>query len=504
MTNTQESFTNSNPELLWELCNITKKFPGVLANNNISLKLFAGEIHGLMGGNGCGKSTLIKSLAGTHSPDSGQIKLRQNIISLDSPTDARQKGVATVFQEFSLIPTLTVAENIFLGRLPVKNGQIDWQKIHADAKSVLDKLELKLSTYAIVSELSVAEQQLVEIAKAIATDAQLIILDEPTAALGLTEIKHLHTILRRMKSQGRAILYVSHRLDEVVEIVDAITVLKDGEVVSDAESSEVDIDFIVRTMIGDDVDEHYPKQCNKTNTPLLELKSIQTHKGVNNVSFTLHKGEVLGLGGVMGSGRTEILNAIFGIDPLIQGEMKINGKLINAQCPKDSIDSGIALVPENRKFDGLFFNFEGPENITIADLNTITQKGLLSPHKEQSLSQSFIERLQISSAAINKKVGLLSGGNQQKIIIARWLNAHSEVFLLDEPTQGIDVGAKVAVYELINHLTSQNKAVILVSSDHDELIAMSDSIAITQDGTITDLLPASQVSKADLANTTSH
>ena len=499
--NTQQS-QPSTP--LWELSNITKTFPGVVANNNVSLKLFAGEIHGLMGGNGCGKSTLIKSLAGTYIPDSGNIIFNNQIVKLHNPTDARNKGVATVFQEFSLIPTLSVGENIFLGRLPTKKGLIDWKTIHLSSQRVLDQMDLTISTEAIVADLSVAEQQLVEIAKSISADAQLIILDEPTAALGLTEIEHLHSLLRRMKSQGRAILYVSHRLDEVVQIVDTITILKDGEVVSTAQESEVSVEYIVRTMVGDDVAEHYPKQNNATKTPLMEVKNLHTENGVHDVSFTLHEGEVLGLGGVMGSGRTEILNALFGIDSILKGEIIVHGQAQKFNHPKDAIKAGIALVPENRKFDGLFFNFAGPENITIADLATITKNGVLSPMTENQISESLIEKLQISSTAISKKVGLLSGGNQQKVIIARWLNANAEIFLLDEPTQGIDVGAKVAVYELINQLTARNKAVILVSSDPEELIAMSDTIALTRNGAVVEVRAAADVKEIDLVKNSSH
>jgi ABC-type sugar transport system ATPase subunit len=485
-------------EPLWELIGITKRYPGVLANDHISLTLHAGEIHGLLGENGCGKSTLIKVLSGVLQPDDGEIRQRGTPVALGSPIEARALGVATVFQEFSLAPSLTVAENIFLGRFPRRWGLIDWRRMRRDAASVLDELDIDIAPDRPVASLSVAEQQLVEIAKAMSMDATLMILDEPTTALGEHEIAVLHGLLRRMRGRGVAILYISHRLDEVVALVDTATILKDGKVVSAAHESRLDIDSIVRTMIGAEIEEHYPKQRNATGEVLLEVRGLGSANGAADVSFEVRRGEVFGLGGVIGSGRTEIARALFGADRPSAGEMRVAGVPVQIRSPRDAIAAGVALVPENRKFDGLFFNFRGAPNITAAALRDIRRLLLLDHAREAAVCASYTRDLEISPAAATKLVAMLSGGNQQKILIARWLFAQARVLILDEPTQGIDVGAKLAVYRLINELTTRGCAVILISSDHDELIAMSDRIGIVRGGTIVETLDAADVDHAHL------
>lgn len=483
---------------LWELDGITKTFPGVCANDCISIRLRAGEIHALLGENGCGKSTLIKILSGVHQPDAGTIRRRGEVVQLTSPIQARAQGVATVFQEFSLTPTLTVAENIFLGRYPRRGPLVDWPRMKKEAAEVLGSLDIAIATDRIVGSLSVAEQQLVEIAKAISIDATLLILDEPSTALGEQEIVALHQLLRRMKDRGVSILYISHRLDEVVSLVDSATILKDGKVVSTAEGTSLDIDEIVSKMVGEDIEEHYPKQNNATDKVLFSARNLSSNQGVKDVSFNVHAGEVFGLGGVIGSGRTEIARAVFGADPLTSGSIGVDGKDRRIRNPQDAIRAGLALVPENRKFDGLFFNFNGGPNITAAALDKIKGHFLLKKSTEVSISLDFINQLEISPAAARKYVNLLSGGNQQKIVIARWLFADSRVLILDEPTQGIDIGAKIAVYNLINALTARGCAVILISSDHNELIAMSDRIGIIREGSLIETLPADQVTHSHL------
>jgi ABC-type sugar transport system ATPase subunit len=492
-------------EPIWELIDIIKDFPGVRANDKVSIKLYPSEIHGLVGENGSGKSTLTKTLSGAHQPDSGEIRLYGEPIRLDNPIVARHHGIATVFQEFSLVPTLTVAENIYLGQLPTRPGVpiVDWKKMREGAVGILAGLEIGIDPEAIVGNLSVAEQQLVEIAKAISADASMIILDEPTTALGVAEIEHLHGLLRRMKQQGRAILYVSHRLDEVVEIVDVVTILKDSRVVSTAEESKIEIEYIVRKMVGEEIKEHYPKVTNTSDTPILEVSDMWSEHRVNGVSFSLLHGEVFGLGGVLGSGRTEIARALFGIDPLTRGEIRLNDRLVEFHSPQDAIRAGLAFVPENRKFDGLFFNFQGRQNITIANLRALLHNGLLDLGKERNVSLSYIDRLQITPDADRKFVNFLSGGNQQKVIIARWLYSGADVFILDEPTQGLDIGAKIALYNLMNKITAQNKAVIFISSDHDELLAMSDRIGVVRSGNIVDIVDAKKLDKTELVRSSS-
>lgn len=486
----------------WELVEITKRFPGVLANDRVSLAILPGEIHGLMGENGSGKSTLIKTLSGAQQPDSGTILRRGEPVTLSSPIAAREAGISTVFQEFSVVPTLTVAENIYLGRLPKRGFRIDWASMREGARKVLADMDVHIDPDAIVSTLSVAEQQLVEIAKALASDATMLILDEPTTALGLEEIARLHALLHRLKARGASILYISHRLDEVVELVDRVTILKDGKVAAPAEKSEVSIPFIVRTMVGD-VGEHYPKEHNATGETILTVRDLRAPTRVNGVSFDVRRGEVFGLGGVLGSGRTEIARALFGLDPVTGGTVTFKGRPVRFAGPREAIAAGFALVPENRKFDGLFFNFAGFPNLTAAALDRLGTNGLISLAREAEAGTKLIADLAVTPAAATKEVGFLSGGNQQKIVIGRWLFAGAELFILDEPTQGIDIGAKIAVYRLINRLTAEGKAVILISSDHDELLAMSDRVGILSHGRIVAIRPASVVSKTDLVKASS-
>ena len=486
---------------LWELDGVTKRFVGVTANDRISLKIYPGEIHGLMGENGCGKSTLIKVLSGAHQPDEGRILHLGVPVRLGSPIAAREAGVSTVFQEFSIVASLTVAENIYLGRWPRKKHGVDWQAMRTGAKRVLDEMAVAIDPDAIVAGLSVAEQQMVEIAKALASDATLLIMDEPTTALGLSEIARLHDLLRRLKARGVAILYISHRLDEVVELVDTVTVLKEGKVAAAAAESTVSIPFIVNAMVGE-VGEHYPKEHNAVAETVLLVRNLVTGNRLRGVNFDLRRGEVLGLGGVLGSGRTEIARALFGLDLRLAGDVIWKGKNVYFKSPREAIAAGLALVPENRKYDGLFFNFTGFPNLSAAALNRLGKHGLISLACEAQAGRKLIADLTVTPAAENKTVGFLSGGNQQKIVIGRWLFADAELFILDEPTQGIDIGAKIAVYQLINMLTRVGKSVILISSDHDELIAMSDRVAIVAHGRITSVKDANEVDRTDLVRAT--
>ena len=484
---------------LWEFVDISKAYPGVLANDEVSIKLIGGSIHGLLGENGCGKSTLIKMLAGVQQPDSGKIFNNGKLTQIADPQDARQKGIATVFQEFSIVPTLSVGENIFLGNMPsTKVGLIDWRKVHADAAAVLREMDVDIPTEVNTGRLSVGEQQLVEIAKAIAIDAKMIILDEPTAALGEDEIETLHRLLRRMRDKDTAILYVSHRLDEVERIVDEVTILRGGKVVRASGETAIDVGQIVNAMVGAEITEHYPKENNATDVIVLEALDLKTAKGVKHASFNVREGEVLGLGGVLGSGRTEIARALFGVDSLLSGEIRLNGKPLLLANEIDAIKAGLALIPENRKFDGLFFNFRASGNITAASLSSLSRLGVLNLDAEKAGTEQLIQELEISALAESKTVDFLSGGNQQKIVVARWLFSDAQVLIMDEPTQGIDIGAKLAVYKLINALTKVGKSIILISSDHDELLAMSDRIGVVQHGSVVRVTAAAELTNDDL------
>jgi ribose transport system ATP-binding protein len=477
---------NENSPPLWELREVSKEFPGVQALDDVSLTIKSGEIHALIGENGSGKSTLAKCIAGVHQPETGLLLHEGESVELFHPIDAQAYGVATIYQEFSLVPTLSVAENIYLGRPLQKTrfGGIDWEEMRSQTAIILDQLSIQIDPNAIVRSLSVAEQQLIEIAKAMAMDSTLLIMDEPTAALGLRETQRLQELILRLAKQGQGILYISHRLDEVFQIADQITVLKDGRSAGTNPTNDLEMNDVIKMMIGLEIGQHYPKEVNVTPEICLDVRDISTDTGVDEVSFDVRVGEVFGLGGMVGAGRTEIANALFGVDQLSAGEIIIHGNQVNFSSPSGAIKAGVGLVPENRKEDGLFFNFEGAANITLSRLDLLLRGMFLNLSKEEQTGREYVDKLNITPSALERSVQYLSGGNQQKIVIARWLFSQAKLLIFDEPTQGIDIGAKIEVYRVMNELTSQGISVLLISSDYPELLAMSDRIAIVRDGRI--------------------
>jgi len=470
---------------LWEVRGIYKAFPGVQALNDVSMSIFPGEVHALVGENGSGKSTLAKCLAGVHQPDNGQILYQSQLVTIRNPLEARAHGVATIYQEFSLIPTLTVAENIYLGRYPISiTGVIDWAAVRQGTRTILKQLSLTIDPDMVVKSLSVAEQQLVEIAKAISMESNLLIMDEPTAALGIVETEHLMELIRRLTSQNKAIIYISHRLDEVFQIADRVTILKDGKWVTTAPISQLKMSEMVHKMIGFDIEQHYPKERNTQPDTCLEVENLTTENGVNGVSFSIKVGEVFGLGGMLGSGRTEIARAIYGLDKIVSGNITLYGRPAKFHSPSRAVMAGVGMVPENRKSDGCFFNFEGPKNITISRLKELLRGPFLNLTIERNYGESYVKRMNIPATALERSVQFLSGGNQQKVIVARWLFSKARLLIMDEPTQGIDIGAKLEVYNVINELTASGISIILISSDFPELLAMSDRIGVVRDGHI--------------------
>ncbi len=491
---------------LWELVSLSKHFPGVKALDGVDLRIFAGEVRGLVGENGSGKSTLVKCLSGVHQPTAGRMLLSGSPTTIHDPFVARSLGIATIFQELSLVPSMTVAENIFLGHLPRRKDVamvVDWPVIWRKSGELLERLGIPLDPGAIVADLSVSQQQTVEIAKALSLDARLLIMDEPTASLGLEEVGRLHEIVRNLARQGCAVIYISHRLDEVVDLVDSVTVMKDGRIVGDERISDIDLRRIVGLMIGGDLQAHYPKEHNMTDEVLLSVEDISTAIGVHGASFQLHRGEVIGLAGLIGTGRTSIARALFGIDRVTGGRIRGYGsrgsRQLRLSSPASAIANGVALLTEDRKSSGLFMNFTGVHNISIARLARISRFGVLRLGREQASAQEHFQGLRITPSAGERSVQFLSGGNQQKVIIARWIFSAADVFILDEPTQGIDVGAKVEVYHLVNRLTREGKGVILISSDLDELAAISDTICIVRDGRIVETRAAGQMDRKSLA-----
>lgn len=485
---------------LWEVRNLSKSFPGVRALSNVSVAIYPGEIHALVGENGSGKSTFAKILSGVYQPDAGEILYQGTPVRLADPLVARRHGVAEIYQEFSLVRTLSVAENVFLGRLPGRGvlSSVDWPTMRRRAVELLDAFGIRVNPDAVVGSLSVAEQQSVEIAKAISTDARLLILDEPTTALDLHEAERLHDLIRRLAARGTAIIYISHRLREFLSLADRITVLKDGELVGSRPASELDLNGVIRLMLGAEIKEHYPKEHHASDEPLLEVEGLVSGAGVNGATFTVHRGEIFGLGGVIGSGRTQIARALFGVDPVLAGTIRLEGRPVRFGSPHEAVVAGLGLVTENRKADGLFFNFTGIPNITVSRLRALLEGPFLSLRRERRLGREYLKRLGIPSAAESKSVQLLSGGNQQKCVIARWLHAGSRFLVLDEPTQGIDVGAKIEVYHLMNELTSQGIGILLISSDYPELLAMSDRVGIVREGRIITIERADHLSDTSL------
>ncbi len=488
-------------EPLWELRDISKAFPGVQALDNVHFTLYPGEVHALLGENGSGKSTLCKCIAGVHQPDEGQMLLGGRPVRFDHPLEARAEGVAIIYQDFSLVPALSVAENIFLGR-PIRNertGLLDWERMRRDTAALLEDLDLHIDPDTPVERLSVAEQQLIEIAKALSIDSSVLIMDEPTAALGLRETQRLLELIQRLATQGKAILYVSHRLDEVFQVADVVTIFKDGQLVAARRPvSELTMDQVVNMMVGADIEEHYPKEVHETEVPCLEVENLKTENGVNGVTFTVHKGEVFGLGGMVGAGRTEIARALFGLDERIEGTVRLEGKEVNFRSPAEAIAAGVGLVPEKRKEDGLFFNFPGPPNITMSRLKSLVSRFFLDLQQERAVGKEYVEKLSVSGNALENSVQFLSGGNQQKVVMARWLYSQARLLILDEPTRGIDVGAKLDVYNVINELTSNGIAVLLISSEYPELLAMSDRIAVIRDGQILHVTEAERLTEYQL------
>lgn len=486
------------PEPLWELKDIYKTFPGVTALQGVDLTLCPGEIHALVGENGSGKSTLARCIAGIHQPDEGRIFYCGNEVVLKNPSSARELGVAAFHQEYSLVPSLSVAENISLGRPPGRGPLLDWKSMTERARASLDRLGVVIDPDRAVSSLSVAEQQLVEIAKAISGDMTLLMLDEPTAALGPEETERLHEVVRLLVSHNVAILYISHRLADVLSVSDVVTVLRDGRVVANVQPDEVSGREVIRLMIGSELEEKAAHRVDPSDEVRVSVRDLHTDNGVRGVSFDVRKGEIFGLGGIVGAGRTEIARALFGIDRITEGGIVIDGEPVEVRSPEQAIEAGIALLPEDRKADGLFFNFAGPPNMTIAALDAVGRGPFLSHQLERKRARTLIEDLQIDRHAEERSVQILSGGNQQKVVLGRWLFSQARLLILDEPTQGVDVGAKFEIYRVLNDITERGISILFISSDYPELLELCDRVAVVRGGRIIHVAKHRELNEHDL------
>ena len=462
-----------------ELKAITKAFPGVVALDAVDLTIKAGEVHVLLGENGAGKSTLIKCLAGIYQPDDGEIIFNGESYTPHTPLDAIRSGMRVVHQELNLLPYLSVAENLLIESLPQRRGLVRYRKMRQEAQRLLKEVGLDISPRMIVEQLGVAQMQLLEIAKALAHDSKLIILDEPTATLTPPEIERLFAIIKKLRSQGVTFIYISHRLHETFEIGNSVTVLRNGLHIATNPVSDVDLNDIVKMMVGRELSEELEPPSDLVPGPeIFQVQGLKRHAQSPEINFTLRQGEVLGVAGLVGSGRTETMRAIFGAEQPASGRISIDGQVVSINSPRDAVQNGLCLLTEDRKSQGLMLDLGIGVNITIASLDQVTRYGLMRYDKETKSSQSLIKDLQIKTPSFRQHVRNLSGGNQQKVVLAKWLFRGGRVFIFDEPTRGIDVGAKQEIYNLIWALARQGKGVILVSSDLPELLGVCHRIMV--------------------------
>jgi ribose transport system ATP-binding protein len=489
-------------ETILNIKEISKAFPGVQALDKVSLELKKGEIHAILGENGAGKSTLMKILSGVYSKDSGEIYFDGKLTNIGSPRTAQNLGISIIHQELNLAQNIGVHQNIFMGRLPTKYwGLIDWKKLSEMSRQLLNEVQLDIDPATRIHDLTIAKQQLVEIAKALSFNLKVLIMDEPTSALNKQEVATLFKIMEKLKSQGVSIVYISHRMEEIFQVTDRITVMRDGKVIETKKTSETTNEQIVKMMTGKILNDYFAQEQPKTSftskqsQALLEINNISKTKLLNNVALTLHKGEVLGIAGLLGSGRTELVRAIFGADPICAGEIFIEGEKVRFKSPKDAVKHGIALLPEDRKLHGALLTMSIRDNISFMVLKKLAPRWLIKRKRQANLANEYINKLRIKTPGHYQLVKNLSGGNQQKVIIAKWLAADPKIFLLDDPTRGIDVGAKAEIYQIIKDLAAQGKGIIFISSELPEVLKVSDRVLIMREGKIIKELAKSEISE---------
>ena len=482
-------------EPLLRITSISKRFPGVQALDNAGLEVLPGEIHALLGENGAGKSSLINILSGAQQPDSGTIEFGGEKVTMASPHDAQRRGIVTIYQEFTLAPNMTIAENVFIGREPGSGVFVDWRKMAAETRAITAQLGLQLRPMSIVRNLSVAEQQMVEIARALSMKSRLIVMDEPTSALSLSEVEKLFRIMRNLKAQGLSIIFVTHRLEEVMEICDRYTVLRDGRLVSSGSVADTTVDNIIRLMVGRQVNALFAhRERVVPGNVALKVESL-TRRGntqdqnatvLANVSFEARRGEILGIAGLVGAGRTEMSRAVFGADPFDSGRIIIDSREVNIRSPRDAIRHGLGLVPEDRKQQALFLALAVRVNLSMAAHERIKRWGVfIDEAAERAMVEEYRKKLNIRMASQEQLIASLSGGNQQKVTLARWLALRPKVLIVDEPTRGIDIGAKVEVHQLLFDMAQSGIAIIAISSELPEVLAISDRIITMREGHVT-------------------
>jgi D-xylose transport system ATP-binding protein len=494
-------------EIILDFQHVTKQFPGVVALNDVSFSIHRGEIHGICGENGAGKSTLVKILSGVYPHgtyegaviyEGAELKLAQSSIQ-----EAVKKGIAIVYQELTLVPTRTVGENVFLGKEPVEHGGINWNKVYADTQAILTSYQLDVDPRAIVNYLGVGKMQMVEIAKALSENARVLILDEPTSALSKAEVEKLMEILRTLKQHGITIIYISHRLEEFFQITDRVTVMRDGKIIATQPTEDVTQNELIKYMVGREMKERFPKGNRKPGDVVFEVEDLEAidpnnsaRKVLNGVSFNVRKGEILGIAGLMGSGRTELVTTLFGEYGIVsKGKIRINGQEIKPRSARNAINSGLSLVPEDRKKMGLVLIQTILRNISLPNLDQFAKFFRIDANAELQASTQQAKSLTIKAPSLEVLAETLSGGNQQKVVISKWLLSNPEVLIMDDPTRGIDVGAKYEIYKLMNDLAEKGVAIIMISSELEEVMGMSDRIMVMCRGHSTTTLPAAEADK---------
>ena len=471
---------------LLEMKGISKSFPGVKVLEQVDFTLHRGEVHALMGENGAGKSTLMKILGGIHTKDSGSITVNGNVYDIASPSMAQNLGIVIIHQELNMVPHLTVMENIFLGREFTygKSKLINWRRMRQEAHRYLSQLGLNIDPDTLVNELSVGQQQMVEIAKALSMKAEILVLDEPTAALTDREIEALFLVIASLKEKGVGMIYISHRMEEIFRICDQVTVMRDGHYIGTEYIANSTMDHLVKMMVGREIKDRFPKVKVTLGEEKLTVSGLTQKGKLHDISLSVRAGEIVGIAGLMGAGRTELAKALFGVTPIDRGTISINGKPVSIHKPIDAIHAGIGLITEDRKDEGLLLPLSVNDNLALPNLKILSSFGFMNRSKERELSDSMIKKLLIKTPNSEQKVGSLSGGNQQKVVIGKWLATNPQVLILDEPTRGVDIGAKKEIYDLMNELVLQGVAILMISSELPEVLGMSDRILVMHEGKI--------------------
>jgi ribose transport system ATP-binding protein len=474
------------PPLL-RMAGITKSFSGTRVLDGVDLELRRGETHALLGGNGAGKSTLMKILQGVYTLDSGTIEIDGEPVQLSRPQDAQRHGIAMIFQEFSLIPTLSVAKNVYLAREPRHAGLLDDRAVVTNTRELLAELGVDIDPNILVKRLGAASMQLVEIAKALSQDARILVMDEPTASLAHSEVDALFRIIERLKERGITIVYITHRLEEVIAVADRVTVLRDGHLVETRPVEDLDLAALIELIVGRSVEQalqRSEREVDRSGEPLLSVRGLTTPSGLQDVDLDIYAGEIVGLAGLMGSGRSELVRALFGVDPRSAGEIRLRGEKVRIRRPADAVSRGIVLVPEDRRRQGLVLAHSVQRNLTLSILRSLARGGFLDDREGAEISRRYVDRLDIRLHSLNSPVRRLSGGNQQKVVLGKWLATEPDVLMLDEPTVGVDIGTRSQIVDLIQELAAQGKGILVISSELAEVLAVADRIVVLREGQV--------------------